>query len=205
MKLVLATKNPGKLRELFQLNPKSSNLELELSPNGFNPDETGSTYQENATIKAVAAAKLTGGLCLGEDSGIEVDALNGRPGIYSARYCPGSDQDRVHKLLNDLKGKSPEERTARYVCAMTLVDGLGRVLHQTIGKWEGQIAFREAGHDGFGYDPIFYLPREGKTAAQLSSQEKNQVSHRAQAFLAMLEFLACRTLDPAQAATDALS
>ena len=103
MKLVLGTKNPGKLRELFQLANNVDDLELELAPESFDPEETGATFSENALIKAREAARLTGVMSLGEDSGIEVDALGGKPGIYSARYCEGSDADRRVKLLQDRK------------------------------------------------------------------------------------------------------
>jgi XTP/dITP diphosphohydrolase len=189
MKLTLGTRNPGKLSELFHLAKGAEKLTLQLAPDGFAPEETGSTYEENALIKALAAAKLALAPAVGEDSGIEVDALNGKPGIFSARYCPGSDKDRCHKLLDDLAGKPQKKRSARYVCAMALVDENGKVLKQTIGKWEGQIALAEAGTNGFGYDPIFYLPEYGKTAAQLTSEEKNRISHRALAWKKMLAFI----------------
>jgi len=189
MKLVLGTKNPGKLRELFQLANNISGLELELAPENFDPIETGNSFAENALIKAREAARLTGAMSLGEDSGIEVDALGGQPGIFSARYCEGSDADRRLKLLEDLASIPIEKRGAAYRCSMVLVDPSGEVLHQTAGKWSGQIGFTERGTNGFGYDPIFYLPDQKKTVSEISSEQKNKISHRAQAWRAMLEFL----------------
>lgn len=189
MKLALGTKNPGKLRELFQLAKDAKDLALELAPESFDPEETGSTFSENALIKAREAAKLTGMMSLGEDSGIEVDALGGKPGIYSARYCEGTDADRRVKLLQELSGIPAGERGAAYICSMALVDAKGELLHRTCGKWSGQIGFIERGNNGFGYDPIFYLPDQNKTVAEISSEEKNKVSHRAQAWHAMLEYL----------------
>ncbi|PWU01323.1 MAG: non-canonical purine NTP pyrophosphatase, RdgB/HAM1 family [Candidatus Melainabacteria bacterium] len=189
MKLVLGTKNPGKLRELFQLADNVDDLELELAPENFDPEENGSTFAENALIKAREAAKLTGLMSLGEDSGIEVDALGGKPGIYSARYCQGSDVDRRVKLLQELSGVPVDKRGAAYICAMALVNARGELLHNTSGKWSGQIGFSEKGSNGFGYDPIFYLPDHKQTVAEISSAEKNRFSHRAQAWRAMLEYL----------------
>jgi len=189
MRLVLGTKNPGKLRELFQLAADQENIQLELAPEEFNPEETGETFSENALIKAKSAAVLTNAYSLGEDSGIAVDALDGRPGIYSARYCEGSDDDRRHKLLADLKLIPEGSRGAAYFCAMALVAPDGRLLHQTTGEWCGQIAFADSGNNGFGYDPVFFLPELGKTVAELDSETKNQLSHRAQAWHKMLEFI----------------
>lgn len=189
MKLVLGTKNLGKLRELFQLANQIDGLELELAPAGFAPEETGSTFAENALIKAREAAMLTSTISLGEDSGIEVDALGGRPGILSARYCEGSDADRRAKMLNELADIPANQRGAAYVCAMALVDPAGNTLHQTSGRWSGQIGFVEKGSNGFGYDPIFYLLGKNQTAAEITPEEKNKVSHRAQAWQLMLAFL----------------
>lgn len=189
MKLVLGTKNPGKLKELFHLASAFDELELELAPDNFAPEETGQSYMENALIKAQEAARLTSQMSLGEDSGIEVDALEGKPGIYSARYIPGTDTDRCRKLLEDLNYTPPNQRGAAYVCAMALVSPTGQLLHQAIGRWPGEIALSESGENGFGYDPIFYLPEQDCTVAELATETKNQISHRAQAWRSMLQFL----------------
>jgi XTP/dITP diphosphohydrolase len=190
MKLVLGTKNSGKLRELFQLAHGQNQIALELAPEGFDPEETGKTFAENALIKGKAAAALSKTISLGEDSGIAVDALSGQPGIYSARYCEGSDLDRRNKLLKELESVTePDKRGAAYFCAMALVSPEGELLHYTWGEWRGQISFSECGTNGFGYDPIFYLPDVGKTVAELDSESKNQLSHRAQAWRKMLEYL----------------
>lgn len=191
MNLVLATKNPGKLRELKELAQSFDWLELELAPDQFDPEETGNTFIENAIIKARAAAEMTGKLSIADDSGITVDALNGAPGIRSARYCPGSDADRRRKLLNDIKSVPDGQRGGAFVCAMALCDGTGKVLHTTLREWRGVIARDEKGENGFGYDPIFYLPDLKQTSAQISAAEKNARSHRGQAWRAMLEFLDC--------------
>jgi XTP/dITP diphosphohydrolase len=189
MRLILGTRNPGKLRELFQLADGQVDIQLELAPESFGPEETGKTFAENALIKAEAAARLTNEFALGEDSGIAVDALSGQPGIYSARYCEGSDDDRLHKLLSELKSIPEKDRGAAYFCAMALVAPDGRLLYQAMGEWRGQIGFDKRGSNGFGYDPIFYLPELGKTVAELDSQTKNQLSHRSQAWHRMLEYL----------------
>ncbi|MBS2001942.1 MAG: RdgB/HAM1 family non-canonical purine NTP pyrophosphatase [Cyanobacteria bacterium SZAS LIN-5] len=189
MNLVLATKNPGKLRELKELAQGFDWLELELAPDQFDPEETGNTFIENAIIKAKAAAEMTGKLSIADDSGIAVDALNGAPGIRSARYCPGSDTDRRRKLLDDLHSIPDDQRGGAFVCAMALCDDTGNVLHTTLREWRGVIARDERGENGFGYDPIFYLPDLNQTSAQISPAEKNARSHRGQAWRAMLEFL----------------
>jgi XTP/dITP diphosphohydrolase len=189
MKLVLGTMNPGKLRELRELARDVSFLELVVAPSGFAPIEDGTTFAENALIKAKEAVKMTGCLSLGEDSGISVQALGERPGIYSARYCEGSDEARRRKLLDEINALSASNRQASYHCAMALVSSSGQLLYETYAAWPGEIAFQEAGTNGFGYDPIFFLPALGKTAAQLSASEKNALSHRALAFEKMLEFL----------------
>jgi XTP/dITP diphosphohydrolase len=189
MKLVLGTKNPGKLRELHELAVQAPELKLVLAPPGFDPVEDGETFAENALIKAKAAAALSKCLSLGEDSGICVNALDGRPGIHSARYCEGTDEDRRRKLLHDLNETAATDRRAAYHCAMALVSPEGKTLNQSYAIWPGEIAFEELGSNGFGYDPIFMLPAIGKTSAQISREEKNAISHRAQAFKKMLDFL----------------
>ncbi len=190
MKLVLATKNPGKLRELQTLALKDglSWLSLELAPNDFNPDETGHTFAANALIKAQEAARLTKSYAVADDSGIAVDALNGRPGVYSARYAE-DERKACLKLIDELKNIPPEKRTASYHCVIILVSPTGDVLCQAEGIWRGRIIDDMRGSEGFGYDPIFYLDEYGKTVAQISLTEKNKLSHRAQAWRKIERYL----------------
>ncbi len=189
MRIILATKNSGKLKELQELGGNASWLELLLAPDGFNPKETGKTFYENAVIKAKAAVQLAGLPALADDSGLIVEALNGEPGIHSARYCEGSDADRRAKLLDALKAIPNDRRVAAFMCVMVLCDKGGQVLHSAIRAWPGRIGTVERGNNGFGYDPIFYLLDRDMTAAELTSDEKNRLSHRGQAWRAMLTFL----------------
>ncbi len=192
MKLVLATRNPGKLREIKTLADRSDRLRwltLELAPEEFNPEETGSTFAENALIKAKAAANLTHQYALADDSGICVDALGGRPGVYSSRYSEGSEDKGCLKLINELKNISPEQRTAAYYCVITLVSPEGKLLCQAEGIWHGRIIDQMHGNGGFGYDPIFYLDSHKQTVAEISVAEKNKLSHRAQAWQKIEEYL----------------
>jgi XTP/dITP diphosphohydrolase len=188
--VVLASGNAGKLRELEAL----------LAPLGFTvtpqsafaietPPETGTTFVENALLKARYAARLTGRPALADDSGIEVDALQGRPGVYSARYAGegASDADNLQKMLAELTGVPPAKRTGRYQCVIVLVTNANDsapVVAQ--GTWEGQIATEPRGSGGFGYDPIFLPAGFARTAAELSSAEKNAISHRGQALRALV-------------------
>jgi XTP/dITP diphosphohydrolase len=188
-KLVLATQNPGKLKELKEIAGNIDWLDLVLAPESFDPEETGTTFLANAQIKAEACAHITGCLSVADDSGISVAALDGGPGIYSARYCEGTDADRRTKLLQAVKEIPLAQRQAAFVCAMVLVDQNGKVIYSTEARWPGLIAFEERGTNGFGYDPIFYLPDYDKTSAELASDEKNQISHRGQAWRSVLEFL----------------
>jgi len=189
MRIVLATHNPGKLRELQEMAGEAGHLEFVLAPPELDVDETGSTFAENALIKAEAAAKLTGLLALADDSGITVNALQGRPGIRSARYCQGTDRDRRLKLLNEMQSVPDGKREAAFVCAMALCDKDGRLLQAVECSWPGRIGFSERGENGFGYDPIFLLENEDTTSAEISAQRKNELSHRGQAFRKMLSFL----------------
>lgn len=188
MNLVLATKNPGKIKELLELADDAT-VELEMAPDGFDAEETGASFQENAIIKARVAALMTGKFALADDSGLSVDALSGGPGINSARYCEGTDADRRHKLLTELKEVPQEKRQASFVCAMALCNAEGQVIHTTSGIWRGKIGVVERGENGFGYDPIFYLLDRDLTAAELSQKEKNDLSHRGKAWRAMLSKL----------------
>jgi XTP/dITP diphosphohydrolase len=143
-------------------------------------DETGSSYAENAALKARAFSAASGLIALGDDSGLEVDALGGAPGIRSARYSLGSDRDRLTTLLAHLEGTPLERRTARFRCVVAICTPGGE-LYTAEGTCEGTIVTTPVGSGGFGYDPIFYLPQQALTMAQLPPQVKNQVSHRARA------------------------
>ncbi len=187
MKLVLASQNSGKLKELSNLL-KNLPIEISLAPAGFDPAETGSTYLENAEIKAKEAALLTGNLSISDDSGIEVEALGWGPGVHSARYCEGNDIDRRRKILTELTDVPDGKRKARYVCALVLADK-DRVVYSTQAYWDGVIIRSEIGENGFGYDPIFQPDDTEGTSAQISPEEKNQKSHRAKAFFQVVNFL----------------
>ena len=193
-RLVLASGNKGKLREINQL---LHGLHIEAIPQTeFNvPDveETGLTFVENAIIKARNAAEHAGLPALADDSGIEVDALNGEPGIYSARYAGkgASDEDNLTKLLQALKDVPDAERTARFQCVMVYMahakDPTPLICQ---GTWEGRILYESRGENGFGYDPVFFVPTHSCSAAELESSVKNQLSHRGQAlrkFLVLLQ------------------
>lgn len=189
-KLVLATGNKGKVAEITSvLSPFNINV---VSQNQFNvneADETGLTFVENAIIKARNAAQHTGLPALADDSGLEVDGLNGAPGIYSARFAGpnASDSDNVAKLLDNISQLEGEQRSARFQCVMVLMahaDDPTPLICQ--GTWEGIITLEPAGENGFGYDPVFWVPDHNCTAAQLASETKNSISHRGQALQQLL-------------------
>lgn len=185
LKIVFATGNMHKLKELNEI-AENSGIEFILPPSGFAPIETGKTFQENSLIKAKEAAKLSHNISLADDSGLCVDALNGEPGIYSARYAE-TPQARIDKLLNNLADEG--NRKAKFVCAMTLVDGFGNILNSEIGECHGQIAYSQSGTNGFGYDPVFIVDGFEKTMAELTEEQKNNISHRGNALRKMLEFI----------------
>ncbi len=180
-KLLLATNNPGKVAELRALlescgwelvTPADIGLQLQV-------DEVGQTYEENASMKAAAFAKASGLVALADDSGLEVDALGGRPGALSARYAgpDRTDEERVAALLKELAGVPDERRTARFRAVIAIAEPDGRV--ETVeGVVEGRIAHEPRGTNGFGYDPVFLLPERGRTTAELPPAEKHAVSHR---------------------------
>ncbi len=189
-KIVLASGNQGKVREFNQL---LAELDIEVVPQTEfgvpEAEETGLTFVENAIIKARNAAAHTGLPAIADDSGIEVDALKGAPGIYSARYSgPGAtDKANCEKMLRELEGVSEDERTARFQCLLVLMEhekDPTPIICQ--GTWEGRITTAPQGENGFGYDPVFYVPQHDCTAAQLSSDEKNRLSHRGQALQKLL-------------------
>ncbi len=180
--IVIATSNPHKFRELTGLLKGSGIRWRSLAefPSLAPVKENGRTFEANAVKKATAIARSTGLLTLADDSGIEVDALDGAPGIRSARFAGahGNDAANNQKLLRLLDGLSPRRRGARYVCVLALASPT-RLLQRTRGSWRGRIAMHPQGHRGFGYDPIFLLPSRGKTIAQLPAAMKRRLSHRA--------------------------
>lgn len=175
-KIVLATSNPHKVEEINEIT-KGEGIEFILPPGGFNPIEDGNTFEENALIKAVAANKMTNMPALADDSGLCVDALDGAPGLHSARYA-GTQQEKIQKLLFELKNVPLKKRTAKFVCAMVLVDEKGKVLYSVRGECKGKIGFEQKGKNGFGYDPVFIVNGGDLTMAELSEKEKNKLSHR---------------------------
>ena len=192
-RVVLATGNPGKLRQFSELLADTGLVLVRQSDFGIEPPpETGGTFLENSLIKARNAARLTALPAIADDSGIEVDALDGRPGLYSARYAGehASDEDNLRKMLRELAGVPAARRTARYRSVIVFLQGPDDAQPLVAeGLWEGAIAETPCGSGGFGYDPIF-LPREERgTAAELSTERRNELSHRGQAardFLAQL-------------------
>ncbi len=191
--IVLASGNPGKLREFqsllggigYDIRPQS---EFDVG----NAEETGLTFVENAILKARHACKLTGYPSISDDSGIEVDALNGAPGIYSARFSgeDGNDERNNEKLLSDLKGLPKEKRTARYQCILVYMQhehDPTPIIAQ--GSWEGVILESPVGKNGFGYDPLFWVPTHNCSSAELSKETKNGMSHRAKAMKILLDNL----------------
>lgn len=189
MKVVLATTNTGKLKELEELAADQPWLEFSLAPEGFAPKETGNTFVENAKIKAREAARATGLPAIADDSGLVVEALNGRPGVHSARYCEGTDADRCRKLLDEMSAIGDDKRQAAFVCAMVICEPDGTVAFSSIRYWEGRIGRQEKGSNGFGYDSIFHPVSKSCTAAELPADEKNKISHRGQAWRQVLNFL----------------
>jgi XTP/dITP diphosphohydrolase len=180
-KLLLATNNAGKVKEYRSL---LQGIPFEMVTPGeigitMDVAETGATYRENARLKACSLAAQSGLLTLADDSGIEVDALNGEPGVVSARYAGenASNAERVDHLLSELKDVPKEKRTARFYCLIAIAQPNGTVQFCD-GECKGTIAFKPSGERGFGYDPIFYLPEWGKTMAELPVEVKNQISHR---------------------------
>ena len=198
-KVVMASSNPGKLREINQI---MGELGMEVIPQSEfdvpDADETGLSFVENSILKARHASQLTGLPAIADDSGLEVDALKGAPGIYSARYSSRSggtgngttDEKNLQKLLQDLKDVPEAERTARFQCLMVYMshaEDPTPLICQ--GTWEGRILFEPQGEGGFGYDPIFYVPGEDCASAELAPEVKNRLSHRGQALAKLVEAL----------------
>jgi len=190
-KVVLATGNPGKVRELAELlSAFGLDIVAQTDLGVESAEETGLTFIENAILKARHAAQITGLPAIADDSGLAVKALGGAPGIYSARYAGegASDRENLKKLLNALETVPDGERQAQFHCVLVYLrhaeDPTPLVCH---GSWAGEITRSAAGEGGFGYDPIFYVPELGKTAAELSKTEKGAVSHRGKALTLLLE------------------
>lgn len=206
--IVVATGNPHKLEELAAIfSPRGLAIEgLADQPDAPfpEPEETADTFTANATIKAAAYARMTGKPCLADDSGLEVDALGGAPGVISSHYAtdgaesgmPRAMRDLANnaRLLRELELAPDDQRTARFVCVMVLATPDGTVLHETRGTMEGRIGRRPAGSNGFGYDPLFLVaPAFARTSAELEPAEKNAISHRAGAATAMADWLNAQT------------
>ncbi|MGG6295812.1 RdgB/HAM1 family non-canonical purine NTP pyrophosphatase [Leptolyngbya sp. AN02str] len=185
-RLVVATGNPGKVAEMKAYLTDPS-LELVLKPDELEIEETGSTFLENACLKASQVALAVGEWAIADDSGLAVDALNGAPGLYSARYG-SSDGDRIQRLLTEL-GDNPN-RAAQFICAVAIARPDGSIALQTEGICPGEIAQTPSGTGGFGYDPIFYVPEHGMTYADMPAELKHAISHRGRAFEAVLPQLA---------------
>ena len=181
-KLIVATSNPGKLKEMQEYLTKSQ-WELTLKPAELEIEETGITFMENAILKASQVAKALNEWAIADDSGLGVDALNGAPGIYSARYGK-DDRDRIERLLKELGDNN--NRKAQFICAIAVARPDGSIALQTEGICHGEILTAPRGDGGFGYDPIFYVPSQQQTFAEMSPETKNRVSHRGLAFARLL-------------------
>ncbi|MDE0152293.1 MAG: RdgB/HAM1 family non-canonical purine NTP pyrophosphatase [Gammaproteobacteria bacterium] len=197
MKVVLASNNPAKLRELDAvLRPMGWELVAQGDLGVPEAEETGTTFEANALLKARHAAACTGLAALADDSGIEVDALDGHPGVYSARYAGLQCDDEANNrlLLQELEGIPEEQRGARYQCVIALVrtaEDPDPLIAR--GVWEGRILETPQGHNGFGYDPLFYVPTHGCASAELEPDTKNGISHRGVALRALIEHLQAST------------
>ena len=203
MKIVLATSNKHKVQEINDIVNNSlplleervgvrcqqvcdSGIEFILPPEGFDPVEDGETFEANSRIKALAAWEISKNWSLADDSGLCIKALGGKPGIHSARYAE-TPQKRIERVLNEMQGI--KERDAEFVCAMTLVNPEGKVVFSCKGICEGSITEKPAGVNGFGYDPIFLVKGDKRTMAELSEEEKNQISHRSRALNQIVDYM----------------
>ena len=191
-KIVLASGNPGKVREIRRI---LAEFGVEIVPQTDlgvgDAEETGSSFVENALIKAKHASLLTGLPAIADDSGLVVDALDGRPGVYSARYsgAAATDDSNIDKLLSELRGVPDDERTAAFHCCAVYVSTDGSTSLVAEGRWHGMILTQRRGTGGFGYDPVFFDPECGRSAAELGPELKNARSHRGKALAALAEML----------------
>ena len=188
MEITLGTGNEHKVFEINTIVKAKGYDDISFVPvkGDFNPTEDGETFEENSLIKARAGAEISKTLTLADDSGLCIEALNGAPGLYSARYA-GAQDEKISRILKELDGV--ENRKAKFVCYMTLVDGDGNVVHKTSGECHGQIIKERKGVNGFGYDPIFLPDESDITMAEMSEDAKNEISHRGRALAKMLEFI----------------
>jgi XTP/dITP diphosphohydrolase len=193
LELLIATKNVGKIKEFRQI---LADLPVNLrSADEFEqiiePEETGETFADNAILKAIYYAEKTGFVALADDSGLAVDALDGAPGVFSARYAgaEATNQEKIAKLLNELSETPDEARLARFICSMAVADERGKILHLAEGICEGKIARQAKGTHGFGYDPIFVPQGFSESFGELSDEIKSKISHRARAIHKIIAFL----------------
>ena len=191
-KIIFATGNQNKMKEIREILADMDVEVVSMKEAGIHADivEDGNSFEENAEIKAKTICEMTGEITLADDSGLEIDYLNKEPGIYSARYMGEDTSYRIKNgnLIQRLEGVPDEKRTARFVCAVAAAfpDGTVKTVIETM---EGRIGYEEKGENGFGYDPIFYLPEYGCTSAELSMEEKNKISHRGKALRAIRDVL----------------
>lgn len=182
--LIVATSNPGKLQEMqAYLTDSELDWQLALKPAELEIEETGATFLENACLKASQVAKTLEAWAIADDSGLAVDALGGAPGLFSARYGK-TDQDRINRLLSELGDR--RDRQAKFICAVAVARPDGTIILQTEGICPGEILDTPRGTNGFGYDPIFYVPEYQLTFAEMSAELKHKISHRGQAFQPLL-------------------
>ena len=189
MEIVFATGNSHKLQEvneIVRLLGYADKIKFILPPAEFSPEETGSTFEENSLIKAKEAHKLSNMPSLADDSGLCVEALDGAPGLYSARYA-GTREEKINKLLFELKDK--DNRNAKFVCSMTLLNKEGIKVFSTVGECKGAITTEIRGLNGFGYDPIFLVDGTKQTMAEMNEDDKNKISHRARALQNVINFI----------------
>lgn len=187
--IVIASNNQGKINDFKAIFPNKNVIGISELIKDFDVEETGTTFEENAKLKSVAAAKALNKQVIADDSGLEVQALNGEPGVYSARYAglDKNDQDNIKKLLDNMNNET--ERAAQFVCVISMSSPNGQT-QQFKGTVSGEITTEPIGGNGFGYDPVFYVPSLGKTMAQLTDEEKAKISHRGNAINQLQQFLA---------------
>lgn len=183
--LVVATGNPGKLQEMqaYLTDPELAAWQLQLKPAELDIEETGTTFLENAALKASQVAQALGEWAIADDSGLAVDALNGAPGLYSARYAPTTEA-RIERLLAEMQGQA--NRQAHFICAIAVARPDGTIALQTEGICDGEILEATRGNGGFGYDPVFYVPNHQMTFAEMPASLKHEISHRGLAFQALV-------------------
>ena len=190
MKIILGTSNPHKVKEINEITG-TNDIKFILPPDGFDPDETGTTFAENSLIKAMAAWELSHDWSLADDSGLCIDALGGQPGIFSARYAE-TPQKRIERVLKELDGI--KNRTAHFTCCMTLIAPDGSIALACEGICNGSIIKEAKGTNGFGYDPIFMPEGYNKTIAELPEDEKNRISHRSKALAKVIDYIKTQVL-----------